>query len=142
MKLIRILTIGAYTAAFALTGITAPTLRADEKKHEHADKAAIPATADAILAAIQEQHEKIAGLVKAKTLKEVHEHAEHIAALAKALPDKVAADKKARVQGSANNIAKVADSLHDAADAGEQTKTEAELKKLDGVIAILAKQAK
>lgn len=141
MKLIRILTLGACALAFAFT---TPALRADEKKHEHGEHKAgnIPATADAILAEIHEHHKAIADLVKAKSLKGVHEHAEHITALAKALPDKVAADKKARVQGSANNIAKVADSLHDAADGGDQAKTEAELKKLDGVIALLEKQAK
>ncbi len=142
MKLNRTLVLGASVVAFAFTGILTQTLSADEKKHGEHAAAVIPATAEAIVAEIHKHHEAITALVKAKTLKPIHEEAEPIMALAKALPDKVDADKKARVQGAANNVAKAADGVHDASDGGDQAKTETALKKLDGAITQLEKAAK
>jgi hypothetical protein len=142
MKLTRTLVLGACAVAFAFTGILAPALRADEKKHGEHAAAAIPATAEGILAEIHKRHEAITALVKARTLKPIHGEAEPIMALAKALPEKVAADKKARVQSAANNTSKAADSVHDASDTGDQAKTETELKKLDFAIGQLDKAAK
>jgi hypothetical protein len=135
MKLNKFIALGASAAlAFATTQ--------SAFAHEGEEHAAIPETADGILQEIHKHHGELDATVKSKNLKEVHEHAEAITALAKALPDKVTAEKKDRVQGSANNIAKVADTLHDASDAGDQAKTEAELKKLDGVLMALDKQVK
>lgn len=142
MKLNRILTIGA-CAAFALTGITVPTAFAAEKEHaEHAEKTAVPGTVDGIMAAIQKAHGELAEVVKSKKLADVHHKAFAIRDLANALPAKVAADKKARVEGSVKNIAKLAEDLDKTGDDNNQAGTEANLKKLDGVIAILAKQVK
>ncbi len=62
--------------------------------------------------------------------------------LANALPAKVAADKKARVEGSVKNIAKLAGDLDKAGDDNNQAGTEANLKKLDGVLMALEKQVK
>jgi hypothetical protein len=142
MKLTRTLVLGASAVAFAFTGILTPAVRADEKKHGDHAAVAVPATAEGILAEIHKRHEAITALVKAKTLKPIHEEAEPIMALAKALPGKVDADKKARVQSAANNTAKAADGLHDASDTGDQAKTEAELKKLDFAVGQLDKAAK
>lgn len=143
MKLTRILAIGA-CAAFAFT---TPAAFADDKgKHaEHAKgehDMKMPDTAEGIVAEIHKHHGEITTTVQAKQLKTVHEHSEAITMLAKALPAKVPADKKARVEGSVKNIAKVADDLHDAADGGDQAKTEAALKKLDGVLKALDAQVK
>lgn len=127
--------------AIAFTAFACTTLFAHEG-HDHGakNKVAVPETADGILQEIQKQHALISAAVTSKNLKGVHDPIEAIPVLAKALPDKVAADKKPRVQGSVNNLTKAADSLHHAADAGDQTKAEAELKKLDGVVMALSQQ--
>lgn len=127
--------------ALALTILNTPTVLAHEG-HDHGAKAAIPDTADGIMQEIHKQHALITAAVTGKNLKGVHDPIEAMPELAKALPDKVAADKKARVQGSVNNLTKVTESLHQAADAGDQAKTEGELKKLDGVLLALGQQVK
>ena len=141
MKISRLLAI-AFTALASIT-LSTPALRAHEG-HDHGAKpqVTVPDTADGILQEIQKQHALISTAVTGKNLKGVHDPIEAIPALAKALPDKVADDKKVRVQGSVNNLTKAADSLHHAADAGDQTKAEAELKKFDGVLLALSQQIK
>jgi hypothetical protein len=128
-------------SAFAFTSLN--TALAHEG-HEHGakNKTALPDTADGIMKEIHQQHALITTAVTGKNLKGVHDPIEAIPTLAKALPDKVAADKKARVQGSVNNLTKVIESLHQAADAGDQAKSETELKKLDGVLIALDQQIK
>ena len=140
MKITTLIAIaGTALASFGLT----PSLLAHEG-HDHGakNKAALPDTADGIMKELHQQHALITTAVTAKNLKGVHEPSEAIPELAKALPDKVAADKKARVQGSVNNLGKVIESLHQAADAGDQAKSESELKKLDGVLLALDQQLK
>ena len=141
MKTSRLLAI-AFTALTSIT-LSAPALLAHEG-HDHGAKptVTVPDTADGILQEIQKQHALINTAVTGKNLKGVHDPIEAIPALVKALPDKVADDKKARVQGSVNNLTKVADSLHQAADAGDQAKAETELKKFDGVLLALSQQIK
>lgn len=140
MKTITLLAI-AFTACASIT-LTAPALAHEGHDHGAKNKVSVPDTADGILQEIQKQHALITAAVTGKNLKGVHDPIEAIPALANALPDKVVADKKTRVQGSVNNLAKAADSLHHAADAGDQAKAEAELKKFDGVLAVLSQQIK
>lgn len=141
MKIPRLLAI-AFTALASIT-LSTPGLLAHEG-HDHGakPKVTVPDTADAILLEMNKHHALITAAVTGKNLKGVHDPIEALAALAKALPDKSAADQKVRVQGSVNNLAKAADSLHHAADAGDQAKSEAELKKLDGVFLALNQQIK
>jgi hypothetical protein len=141
MKISRLLAI-ALTALASIT-LSTPALRAHEG-HDHGarNKIAVPDTADAILLEMNKHHALITAAVTGKNLKGVHASIEVLAVLAKALPDKSAADQKVRVQGSVNDLTKAADSLHHAADAGDQTKAEAELKKLDGVFTALNQQIK
>ena len=117
---------------------------ADKDAHEeHAEgKMKIPDTAEGIFKAIHEHHVELATTVKSKKLADVHHHAFAIRDLANGLPAKVAADKKARVEGSVKNIAKLADDLDKTGDANNQAATEANLKKLDGVLMALEKQIK
>ena len=142
MKLKYILTIGA-CAAFAFTGLTSQTVFAAEKEHaEKKEKTVVPATVDGIMEAIHKAHGELAEVVKAKKLADVHHKAFAVRDLANALPAKVAADKKARVEGSVKNIAKLAEDLDKTGDANNQAATEANLKKLDGVLMALEKQVK
>ena len=137
MKAIRILTL---TACVALILPAPPSLAAEHEKAAHAIQ--VPETTEGILAEIHKHHGEITETIKAKSLKTVHEHSEAITALANSLPAKVVADKKTRVEGIVRNIVKVADALHDAADTGDQAKTEGQLKKLDAVLAQLDSQLK
>ena len=132
----------ALAALASLTLSTTPLLAHEGHDHGAKPKVTVPDTAEGILQEIQKQQALITTAVTGKNLQGVHDPIEAIPALAKALPDKVADDKKARVQGSVNNLAKAADSLHHAADAGDQTKAEAELKKFDGVLLALSQQIK
>ena len=136
MKTSAFLAIACSALAFAFVN-SAPA----HEGHDHGAKT-VPDTAEGIMKELHQQHSLITTAVTGKNLKGVHDPSEAIPALAKALPDKVAADKKARVQGSANNLTKVTESLHQAADAGDQAKAEAELKKLDGVLQALDQQIK
>ena len=142
MKINRIITL-SFCAALGLSLSTFNSVAAEEK-HEGAEKSEmkIPATADGILADIHKHHGELADVVKNNKLSDVHHHAFAVRDLAKALVDKAAVDKKQRVQGTVNNIAKLADELDKAGDAGDKAKTEAELKKFDAVIAQLEGQFK
>ena len=141
MKLTRILAVGA-CAAFALTGTTQSAFAAEKEHAEHKEKTVVPETVDGIMEAIHKAHGELAEVVKSKKLADVHHHAFAIRDLANALPAKVAADKKARVEGSVKNIAKLADDLDKTGDDNNQAGTEANLKKLDGVLTALAQQVK
>ena len=141
MKLTRILAVGA-CAAFALTGTTQSAFAAEKEHAEHKEKTVVPETVDGIMEAIHKAHGELAEVVKSNKLADVHHHAFAIRDLANALPAKVAADKKARVEGSVKNIAKLADDLDKTGDDNNQAGTEANLKKLDGVLTALAQQVK
>ena len=142
MKTSKLMAIGA-CAAFAFTSLTSQTVFAAEKEHaEKKEKMVIPDTADGIMAEIHKHHGELADVVKSKKLADVHHHAFAIRDLANGLPAKVAADKKARVEGSVKNIAKLAEDLDKTGDANDQAGTEANLKKLDGVLMALEKQVK
>lgn len=138
MKTTKLLAIGA-CAAFALT--TTPVFAAEKEKHGEHGKgghaAKVPDTAEGIVAEIHKHHGETAELVKAKNLKAVHPHSDAITELAKALPAKVTADKKAAVESVTKGVIKAADDLHKAADGGDQAKSEGHLKKLDGALAQL-----
>ena len=132
----------ALCAAIGLMGITAPRAFAAEHEHEHkpGEKVKIPNTVEGIFKAIHEQHVHLAETVKNKKLPDVHHLAFAIRDLANALPAKAAADKKKQVEGTVKNIATLAADLDKTGDAGNQAGTEANLKKLDGILKVLHTQ--
>ena len=125
-------------AAIGLMSLGTTRAFAEEEKAE--TKIKIPDTTEGIFKAIHEHHMELAATVKSKKLEDVHHHAFAIRDLAKALPAKAAADKKKQVEGAVKNISKLADDLDKAGDDGKQVETEALLKKLDGVLKVLAAQ--
>lgn len=129
-------------AAIGLMSLTTATraLADDKEKDEKAEKMKIPDTTEGIWKAIHEHHMELAETVKSKKLADVHHHAFAIRDLANALPAKVPADDKSKVQGTAKNISKLADALDKSGDDNDQAATEANLKKLDGLITMLEKQ--
>ena len=123
--------------------IFAPPLTSAHEGHSHGSvNVVVPETADGVLQEMQKHHAAITAAVSGKNLKAVHDHAEAMTALAKALPDKVAEDKRAALQGPTTNVIKLLDTLHHAADAGDRPRAGIELKKLDGAVTTLEKQLK
>lgn len=120
---------GATTAAFAHEG------------HGNVN-IVVPETADGVLQEIKKHHAAISAAVSGKKLAAVHDHAEAMTAFARALPAKVSEDKKALVARTTGNMASLLDTLHHAADAGDQPRSGIELKKLDGAVSTLEKQLK
>lgn len=119
------------------------TILAQHEHGEHADKEGkmkIPDTVEGIFKEIHEHHMELADLVKNKKLAEVHHHAFAVRDLANALPAKAATDKKKQVEGTTKSIAGLAEDLDKSGDANDQAKTEAGLKKLDGLITALETQ--
>ncbi|MDP3073788.1 MAG: hypothetical protein Q8N18_26120 [Opitutaceae bacterium] len=120
---------------------------ADEKKahggeHGHADMAK-PASSAAALETIHKLHAELAAQVKGKQLKAVHETCEKLTAAANALPavsKDLPADKLKRVEGSVKNLAKALDTLHDAADDGNQANSEKHLKTVDSLLTMISSQ--
>ena len=110
--------------------------------HEHsADPAmVIPETVQAVIHEIHEIQHGLEDTVKEKRLAAVHQQAFAIRDLANALPDKVSADKKTKVAQTVKQIAEIAVALDNSGDSGEQAQTEANLKKLDGLLKMLDAQ--
>ena len=102
----------------------------------------VPETADGVLQEIKKHHAAITAAVNGKNLKAVHDQAEAMIALAKALPAKVEGNRQAEVERTTKNVRELADSVHHAADDGNQPRSGIELKKLDGAVTTLEKQLK
>lgn len=133
-------------AAIGWMGNTAFTVFAAEQGHQHEEhaeqkgKIKVPDTVEGIFKEVHKHHHTLADVVKNKKLAEVHHHAFAVRDLANALPAKAASDKKIQVEGTVKNIAKLAEDLDKTGDAGDQAKTEANLKRLDGLLKALDAQ--
>ena len=91
--------------------------------------------------AIQSAMTEIESLIAAKNLKPVHEAAEKVNAGLGYIKDHPAeGSDKARLEGAVKNALAASDKLHDAADAGDQAKTEAAFKTLKATLTIVEKQ--
>ena len=128
-------------AAIGIFGIQSKLAAQESKDHqEHKEgesKIQIPDTRDGILKEIAKHHQELADTVKAKKLSEVHEHAFAIRDLAKALPGKVNSDHKKMVESAVKRVSQLAEDLDKSGDAGDQAKTEANLKKMDAALKTL-----
>lgn len=135
------LTITAVAVAALSLALTSAAFAHEGHSHG-ASSIIIPETTEGVLDEIKKQHATLTAAVTGKKLKAVHDLAESMTVLVKALPDKVAADKKTSVQSSTDNMARLLDTLHHAADDGDQPRAGIELKKLDGAVTNLEKQLK
>ena len=127
------------TVARADAGNAQATSHVEHEAHAHAADAA-PNSVEDILHAIHGKQGELAEVVASKKLDGVHHLAFTIRDLAKPLAEKVSADRRPKVEGTINNIAKLADELDASGDAGDQAKTEANVKKLDGTVKLLEAQ--
>ena len=109
--------------------------QAQAQGHSHFIK--IPETVEGIWTEIGNQQTKLSAVVAAKNLGEAHDHGYAIRDLVKALPAKVAADKRAKADEGAAAIIKLASALDKAAAAKSQKATEASAKELETSVASL-----
>jgi len=114
------------------------TLLAQEHK-EHSDhkaheKVKVPDNLNGIWDEIHKHHHELADTVKAHKLAEVHHHAFAIRDLGKALPAKVPSEHKKHIENLVKKVSQIAEDLDKSGDAGDQAKTEANLKKLDAIL--------
>ena len=132
----------------AAIGLVATQTAFAQEHKEHQDhkqggnKLKIPDTVDGILKEIHQHHETLAVTVKAKKLGDVHHHAFAIRDLAKALPAKANPDHKKMVENAVKKVSQIAEDLDKSGDAGDQAKTEANLKKMDAALKTLEEHAK
>lgn len=111
------------------------------EEHEPADgKAVIPATLAGVWQEITEHQEELGQAIAAKKLDGVHEIAFAIRDMVNALPDRSSldADKTARLKANAKFVAALAARLDESGDANDQAVTEANFKKLQGVLKAIA----
>lgn len=102
-----------------------------------------PAQATSAWAELISARDAIANLIESSKLAEVHGQAERLAPLgqvlsegAKALPE----DKRTRVEATLRQLPALGKSLDEAGDAGDAAATRRELRRLDGVIALIQAQ--
>ncbi|MEO6035745.1 MAG: hypothetical protein ABIQ35_10860 [Verrucomicrobiota bacterium] len=114
----------------------------DSKEHkEHGEKTKIPDTVEGILKEIHKNKQELRDTVKAKKLEDVHHHAFALRDLAKALPAKSHPDHKKMVENAVKKVSQLAEDLDKSGDAGDQAKTEANLKKMDAALKTLEEHA-
>ena len=107
------------------------------------DKSPIPVTLGGTWQAVLKKQAELQGATASQSLPVIHTLAFRLRDLCNTLPDKsrgLSADKLPRVTGAVKNIAKLAEELDKTGDAKDQIGTEANLKKLDGTLRILASQ--
>lgn len=108
---------------------------------KHAEAAL--ATASQSWSAVNLLREQLTAQIAAKNLKSVHETTEQLTAalikLREASKD-IPADKLKRVQGAVVNLTKALDGAHAAADEGNQSGIEKQLKAIEGLFKVLAAQ--
>jgi hypothetical protein len=124
----------------AQDGKDKPPGKTAEGGHSHFTK--IPATVPEIWAEIHKQQVKLAATVEKKDLGEAHDHAFAIRDLVKALPEKIAAENKAKAEAGAKEIAKIASDIDKTAAGRAQKATEANVKKLSAAITALEAKLK
>jgi len=109
--------------------------------HEHqAHAVANAASPSEVMTQIHELQAKLLTTVADKKLGEVHQIAFAIRDLAASLPGMTSPENKVKVETTAKNISAIATALDESGDAGDQAKTEANVKKLDGLLRILETQ--
>ena len=142
MKTKTLLAMGLGAAIGLCSTQAAPAQEKDQAEHkESGAKVKIPATRDEILKEIHKLQAALAATVKAKKLADVHEQAFAIRDLAKALPAKANPDHKKMVENAVKKVSQLADDLDKSGDAGDQAKTEANLKLMDAALKTLEEHA-
>lgn len=123
--------------ALAASVWLAPAAFAADEKDEPEVKIKIPDTAGGIFKEIKQHEEELGKTITDKKLEEVHHHAFAIRDLVNALPDKskdLAADKLTNLKANAKFVTDLAKRLDESGDSKDQAGTEANFKKLQGIL--------
>lgn len=132
--------------SLALGAWTSPVAGATEAKEEseHKEgKVTIPSTLGGIWYEVKEHEEELGGIIVDKKLDKVHEVAFEIRDLVNALPDKskgLPADKQTKVTSNAKYVSDLATRLDKSGDSNDQAGTEANFKKLQGILKTIEAQ--
>lgn len=113
------------------------------EKGGHGGSAAESASLTDAWATLMATRDAIADDIESGALSDVHERAEPLPDQVKALLDQsrdLDAGKRARVEGAAKQVARVADALHVAADRDDGDRTRKELSRLDGLFELIRAQ--
>ncbi|MBX7144515.1 MAG: hypothetical protein K1X79_08710 [Oligoflexia bacterium] len=116
--------------------------------HEHQDGQAAAEqdmtsqSMESILVNIKGAETEFDSVIAQGKLADVHHIAYRIRDLAAALPAKVDESRRARVAGTAKNIASVASALDASGDKGDQSATQSNASKMRALLALLEKQVK
>ena len=102
-----------------------------------------PATGGSAWAELKETRDAIAQLIESGKLAEVHKQAERLERLGQALTDGAKSlpdDKRSRVEATLRQLPQVAKALDETGDRGDADATRRELKRLDGLLALIRAQ--
>ena len=127
------LIISSLFAVTAVVGVSAPTAAFAETE----SKIAIPATADGIWKAVDQEMATLNQLITDKKLATLHEHAYAVRDLLAALPAhlKLSATDQAKLGSDQKFVAALASRLDQSGDSGDQAGAQSNYDKLKGVIA-------
>ena len=123
--------------ALAVSVWFVPSAFAADEKDEPEVKITIPDTAAGILKDVKQHEEELAKTISDKKLDDVHHHAFAIRDLVNALPDKskdLTGDKLSKLKANAKFVADLAKRLDESGDGKDQAGTEANFKKLQGIL--------
>jgi hypothetical protein len=123
--------------AIAVSVWLVPSGFAADEKDEPEVKIKIPDTAAGILKEVKQHEEELSKTITDKKLDDVHHHAFAIRDLVNALPDKskdLPADKLAKLKANAKFVTDLAKRLDELGDSKDQAGTEANFKKLQGIL--------
>lgn len=115
----------------------------EESSGAHGDSTPETASLAGAWTALMAARDAIAGDVESGALGDVHAKAESLPKLVAALLEQsgdLDAGKRARVEGAAKQVTRIANALHEAADAGDATQTRKELTRLDRLLELIRAQ--
>lgn len=125
--------------AFAVSVPVVPAVSAAEASEHEGAKIMIPDTVAGIWKEVQEREAGLGKAIADKKLDGVHEIAFAIRDLVNALPDKskLEAEKMAKLKSNAKFVAALAARLDESGDAKDQAGTEANFKKIQGILKVI-----
>jgi rubrerythrin len=124
-------------------GFTPLLWAAEEHEHQEGKAEKTPDTVAGIWSEVKEHEVQLGKIIADKKLDKVHEVAFEIRDMVNALPDKskdLPADKLAKVKSNAKFVADLAKRLDESGDANDQAGTEANFKKLQGILKTIEAQ--
>ena len=128
------LIISSLFAVTTVVGVSAPTAAFAESEA----KISIPATADGIWKAVDQEMATLGQLISDKKLATLHEHAYAVRDLIAALPEhaaKLSSDNQAKLASDEKFVAALASRLDQSGDSGDQVGAQSNYEKLSGVLA-------